>query len=138
MSGSAKRRDQRSEIALGGANTISPASVLRLASVAGLSSPSFTPNSHRARNILQRTVEIDRPLISGLAQQLDHALSFAEPIGADHMGAFGNSERDLSSLAISSLALPCRNTGSANVASVTKRSQGTSSNGAQVGSLARL
>ena len=43
VSGSAKRRDQRSEIALGGANTISPGSLLRLASVAGLSSPSFTP-----------------------------------------------------------------------------------------------
>ena len=37
------RRTVPEEIALGGANTISPGSLLRLASVAGLSSPSFTP-----------------------------------------------------------------------------------------------
>src|SRR4029079_5068487 len=36
----------------------------------------------------ERTVEIDRPLISRIPQQFDHPLSLAEPISADHMGAF--------------------------------------------------
>src|SRR4029078_11672853 len=36
----------------------------------------------------ERTVEIDRPLISRIPQQYDPPLSLAEPISADHMGRF--------------------------------------------------
>ena len=43
VTGSAKRRDQRSAMAEGGAMTISPGRAFRVSPVAGASGPSLTP-----------------------------------------------------------------------------------------------
>ncbi len=46
-----------------------------------------------ARDLLHRAVQIDRCVVTGLAQQRDHALRLAERIGADQMRALGK-QRD--------------------------------------------
>ena len=92
-----------------------------------------------ARERFHRAMQIDRPLVSGRADQRDHALRLAERIGADEMRALGKQRDRMQELV--DLVVPdrrWRNTGSPKVASVMNTSQGTSSNGAQVGSRTSL
>ena len=89
--GSAKRRDQRSAMATGGAITIAPAkSCCHSSSVAGASGPRSTPMRFIQRvQLCQRAMHVNRPVVTRLAQQTDKPLRLAERIGADQMRALG-------------------------------------------------
>ena len=140
VTGSGSRRDQRSAIALGGASTISPFISSRVAPVASLERAELDAERLVERAAAGKSaMQIDRRLVARLAQKRDQPLALAEPIDADDMSPLGElAALDLSSFATSALASPCWNTGSAKVASVMKRSHGTSSKAGQVGSALRL
>ena len=50
-------------------------------------------------------MQIDGRVIAGLAQQRDHALAFAEAIGADDVGSLGKQRHGASSFATSAVAI---------------------------------
>ena len=83
-------------------------------------------------------MEEDRAVVAGVAQERDQALGLAEGVGADEVGALGELRQRVEQAAISSTGSGWRKTGRPKVASVMKTSQGTGSNGAQVGSGVRL
>jgi hypothetical protein len=139
--GSAKRRAQRSANADGGPTTMVPAkSCLRPFLQGGRLQHAEVDPLPRVKiaQPLQRAMDVDRLLVTRLAQERDHPLRFAQRIGADQVGAVGKLPHGSEQLLDFGPVVGCRNTGSANVASVINTSQGTGSNARHVGSARRL
>ncbi len=87
---------------------------------------------------LQRAVDVDRIVMAAAAQLHDQPLRLAERIGADQDAALGIVVQPLEQPVDLAGGAGWRKTGRPKVASVMKMSQGTGSNGAQVGSGRRL
>ena len=87
VTGSVRRRVQRSCSADGGQSTISPGSLVE-ASLTSASWPRSTPSSRvELAHARERAVQPDRLVVAGGAQQRDQPLRLAEAVGADEMGA---------------------------------------------------
>ncbi len=141
VTGSGNRRVQISDVADGGASVMVPASagLLHAPGRPELAEGDAAALDNSPVIVFHRAVQIDRRVIAGRAQQRDHALRLAERIGADQMRALGKQRHGRQQLLHLIGGIAVRETPAGRkVASVMKTSQGTSSNGVQVGSGASL